>query len=148
MLISTFILDYAHFKQHIYQGIDAMELPKAARNTLVEYLIDLIEKGQVSKIIKKLKKYGGIGHKRIHNLAEYLDRFQKAIYYDKFRALGLPIGSGEIESAHRYIPQKRLKIPGATWHPETINPMLALRIIKANDWWSDFWSYLIEKKLA
>jgi hypothetical protein len=45
--------------------------------------------------------------------------------YDYFRAMGLPIGSGEVESAHRYIPQKRLKIPGATWHPDTINPMLA-----------------------
>ncbi|PSB09570.1 hypothetical protein C7B62_12795 [Pleurocapsa sp. CCALA 161] len=61
---------------------------------------------------------------------------------------GLPIGSGEVESAHRYIPQKRLKIPGATWHPNTINPMLALRVIRANEWWSDFWTHLIEKKLA
>lgn len=46
-----------------------------------------------------------------------------------FRAIGLPIGSGEVESAHRYIPQKRLKIPEATWHPNTVNPMLALRIM-------------------
>ncbi len=52
----------------------------------------------------------------------------------------LPIGSGEIESAHRYIPQKRLKIPGATWHPDTVNPMLALRIVRANGWWDDFWT--------
>ena len=28
---------------------------------------------------------------------------------------GLPIGSGEIESAHRYIIQQRLKLPGAWW---------------------------------
>jgi hypothetical protein len=27
----------------------------------------------------------------------------------------LPIGSGEIESAHRYIIQERLKLPGAGW---------------------------------
>jgi len=53
--------------------------------------------------------------------------------------MGLPTGSGEVESAHRYIPQKRLKIPDATWHPDNINPMLALRIIRANDWWDDFW---------
>ena len=52
--------------------------------------------------------------------------------------VGLPIGSGEIESSHRYIPQKRDQIPGATWHPKTINPMLALRVIRANDWWNDF----------
>ncbi len=50
------------------------------------------------------------------------------------KSRGLPIGSGEVESAHGCItPQKRLKIPGATWHPDTINPMLALRVIRANE---------------
>ena len=47
------------------------------------------------------------------------------MHYQKYREWGLPIGPGEIESSHRYIPQKRLKIPGATWHPNMINPMLA-----------------------
>lgn len=63
-----------------------------------------------------------------------------AVHYERFLAQGFPIGSGEVESAHRYIPQKRLKIPGATWHPYTVNPMLALRIIRANGWWEDFWT--------
>ncbi len=85
-------------------------------------------------------KYRGQGQKRLANLFEHLQRFVDAVDYDYFRALGLPIGSGEVESAHRYIPQKRLKIPGATWHPDTINPMLALRIIRANNWWEDFWT--------
>ncbi len=67
-------------------------------------------------------------------------RFQDCVYYRKFQSLGLPIGSGEIESAHKSIPQKRLKIAGATWHPLTINPMLALRIIRANNWWFEFWN--------
>ena len=48
-------------------------------------------------------------------------------------------GSGEVESAHRYIPQKRMKIPGACWSPATINPMLALRVMRENDWWEPFW---------
>ena len=30
-------------------------------------------------------------------------------------AAGLPIGSGEIESSHRFVIQERLKIPGAWW---------------------------------
>ncbi|MEH2169660.1 MAG: hypothetical protein V7K41_23990 [Nostoc sp.] len=53
------------------------------------------------------------------NFSKYLERFRSAVHYDQYRALGLPIGSGEVESAHRYISQKRLKIPGATWHPDT-----------------------------
>ena len=88
----------------------------------------------------KLGNYQGQGKKRIGNLSQYLQRFSDAVSYEKFVSLGFPIGSGEVESAHRYIPQKRLKIPGATWHPDTINPMLALRIIRANDWWQDFWT--------
>lgn len=33
---------------------------------------------------------------------------------------GLLIGSGEIESAHHYIIQERLKLPGAWWSPAHI----------------------------
>ncbi|MFN6569591.1 hypothetical protein [Dendronalium sp. ChiSLP03b] len=42
-----------------------------------------------------------------------------------------------------FLPQERLKIAGATWHPNTINPMLALRVIRANHWWADFWKQII-----
>jgi len=51
----------------------------------------------------------------------------------------LPIGSGEIESAHRYIMQKRLKIQGAWWLEETAENMLALRVNRANDDWYGYW---------
>ncbi len=47
--------------------------------------------------------------------------------YDKAIEAGLPIGSGEIESAHHYIIQKRLKIAGAWWKKDNANNMLALR---------------------
>ena len=135
-----FILDRPHLKEHLYAGVEAMEFPEKLKHSIVEALVSLIEVGKVHKVIKKIQNYQGTEAKEIETLANYLIRFQDCIHYRKFRNLGLPIGSGEIESAHRYIPQKRLKIPGATWHPLTINPMLALRIIRANDWWSEFWS--------
>jgi len=53
----------------------------------------------------------------------------------------MPLGSGEIESAHRYIPQQRLKLPGAWWRPDNVEPMLALRVVRANRWWEDFWDW-------
>jgi len=135
-----FILDRPHLKEHLYTGVEAMEFPEKLKHSIVDALVSLIERGKVHKVIKKLQNYQGTGAKEIETLANYLIRFQDCVHYRKFQSLGLPIGSGEIESAHKYIPQKRLKIPGATWHPDTINPMLALRIIRANDWWSEFWS--------
>ena len=57
-------------------------------------------------------------------------------------AAGLPIGSGEIESAHRYIIQERLKIPGAWWKIENADKMLALRTMRANGNWETYWDSL------
>jgi hypothetical protein len=52
---------------------------------------------------------------------------------------GLPIGSGEIESAHRYVIQKRLKLSVAWWKVENVRPMLTLRIVRANEEWESYW---------
>jgi hypothetical protein len=54
-------------------------------------------------------------------------------------AKGWPIGSGEIESAHRYVVQQRLKRPGAWWTPDNAEAMLALRITRANGQWPAYW---------
>jgi Uncharacterised protein family (UPF0236) len=55
---------------------------------------------------------------------------------------GLPIGSGEIESAHRYVIQQRLKLPGAWWKADNVEPMLALRVVRANEDWNKYWDQL------
>lgn len=52
---------------------------------------------------------------------------------------GLPIGSGEVESAHRYVVQKRLKLSGAWWKPENAQAMLNLRVTRANGGWNRYW---------
>jgi len=119
---------------------EAIGLTDSERHKWVSDKLRLIDSGGARQVIMALKRYRGQGKEQITNLFQYLKRFKDAVDYDDFRAMGLPIGSGEVESAHRYIPQKCLKIPGATWHPDTINPMLALRIMRANGWWEDYWS--------
>ena len=57
-------------------------------------------------------------------------------------AAHLPIGSGEVESAHRYVIQKRLKLPGAWWSPPNAQAMLNLRCLRANHRWHDYWHKL------
>ncbi len=62
-------------------------------------------------------------------------------YQDAIKA-DLPIGSGEVESAHRYVIQKRLKLPGAWWKPENAQAMLNLRVARANGGWNRYWDAL------
>ena len=72
-------------------------------------------------------------HRYIGNRCDYLD-------YKGALAAGLPIGSGEIESAHRYVFQVRLKIAGAWWKMENLSKMVALRVLRANRGWEAYWS--------
>jgi hypothetical protein len=58
----------------------------------------------------------------------YLSGRRNHLNYHDALANDLPIGSGEIESAHRYIAQQRLKRPGAWWRVDHAEYMLALRI--------------------
>ena len=52
---------------------------------------------------------------------------------------GFTDGSGEVESAHRQILQKRPKIPGAWQRLERAEEMAQLRALRANQRWNDFW---------
>ena len=72
----------------------------------------------------------------------YLSTRANQLKYREALAEGLPIGSGEIESAHRYVAQKRLKLPGAWWRVEHAEHMLALRINRLNGDWDDYWAAL------
>ena len=70
----------------------------------------------------------------------YLSQRQDQLDYASAISQSLPIGSGEIESAHRYLVQKRMKLPGAWWSPENAEHMLALRVCRANQEWQGYWS--------
>lgn len=143
-----FILDRPHFKQHLYEAADAVSLTGAEREAWVAAAVTQCEAGNAAVVVESLNAYEGNGDKRMHCLAKYLHRFHDAVDYEKARASGYPTGSGEVESAHRYVPQKRLKIPGACWSPSNLNPMLALRVLRENEWWDDFWAADAPRQVA
>ena len=73
----------------------------------------------------------------------YIANRKDSLDYKEALKQDLPIGSGEIESSHRYIIQKRLKIAGAWWKPETAENMLCLRTLRANNDWARYWNSLL-----
>jgi hypothetical protein len=70
----------------------------------------------------------------------YLFNHSQFLDYKGALAAGLPIGSGEIESGHRYVFQHRLKLSGSWWKLENLRKMIALRVVRANGDWQDYWS--------
>lgn len=144
-----FVLDKTHLKDHLYETAEELGIDCSDRPEWVHVHLNKISKGQVDQVIDDLAAiYEKSKNNRVKRLIGYLRRFINAVNYEEFKEKGYPIGSGEVESAHKSIPQKRMKLPGACWHPERINPMLALRILRANDWWNDFWEDCTNQKLA
>lgn len=135
-----FVLDRPHLKGHLYETAESMGLKDVARESWVSTRMERIDRGHVGDVLQELSAHKGRGKARVRRLHSYLKRFRDAVHYDAFRAQEIPLGSGEIESAHRTIPQKRLKLPGTWWHPDTVNPMLALRVLRANRWWETYWA--------
>jgi hypothetical protein len=135
-----FILDKSHFRDHLYATAEAIGIKQKKRPVWVNQRLKKASTGNIDEVLKSLEDDNEKKpNKRRTRLIGYIKRFINSLEYDLYKSKGYPIGSGEIESAHKSVPQKRLKIPGASWLTETINPMLALRILRANGWWEDFW---------
>lgn len=57
--------------------------------------------------------------------------------YKKYLHIGCGIiGSGAIESAHRTVVQKRLKLSGQRWSKKGAQNMLNLRVTQMNGQWN------------
>ena len=73
------------------------------------------------------------GHRYLANRLDCLD-------YPGALALGLPIGSGMIESGHRHVLQARLKKAGTAWLPAHADQIAHLRVLRANKQWLSIWN--------
>jgi hypothetical protein len=76
----------------------------------------------------------------VRNGCRYLNNRLDCLDYPRAPALGLPIGSGMIESGHRHVLQARLKKAGAAWLPEDADQIARLRVLRANDQWTSLWN--------
>ena len=71
---------------------------------------------------------------------QYLHKRREHLDYAGARRQALPIGSGEIESGHRHVIQQRLKLAGCWWKETHAQAMLNLRVARANNLWTSYWS--------
>ena len=78
--------------------------------------------------------------KLLANAHEYLLAHRDHIDYALFKDLGLPIGSGLIESAVKWLIQQRFKCVGMRWSESGFDNLLELRVAWANDRFDDLFA--------
>ena len=139
---ATYLIDFYHLCEYLSAAAPACA-PKNEKNWMDEQK-KLLKENISSQVLLNLQSYIEAQdipdadapvracHRYIKNRPHQLD-YKTAIEND------LPIGSGEIESAHRYVIQKRLKIAGAWWLEKSADKMLALRVNRENKQWDKYW---------
>jgi hypothetical protein len=68
-------------------------------------------------------------------LSTYINNNKKNIDYKRYRAEGLIVGSGSIESSNKIVTQYRLKQGGMRWNTWSAQTMLTLRAREESDRW-------------
>ena len=76
----------------------------------------------------------------VRNGHRYLTHRTECLDYPRAIKLGLPIGSGMIESGHRHVLHARLKKAGTAWLKDTADPIAHLRVLRSNRLWLSFWN--------
>lgn len=146
---AQYILDLPHLKSHLYDTAATLGLEGPARHAWVSGHMDRFWAGEVEQVLATWQmRQEQEPNERLRQLIDHVTRFEDSVDYGAYHERGWPIGAGEVESAHRYVPQERLKIAGACWNPDNVNPMLALRVVRANEWWEAFWQWRLDQKQA
>ena len=146
----VFILDRPHAKQHLDDAGNALEaLGARSKAVWAAQALEKLERGDAIDVVAELRLAADGAPTDIHDAlrreAGYFERNQDAVVYQVYRERGWSTASSEAESGHRSVVQVRLELSGTWWHPDNVKNILALRMIKANGWWSEYWDLQRER---
>jgi len=138
------ILDFYHAAQNLWKGAQAWldGRSKKARQWFA-LACHRLRHGEASIVLEDISsalKLDGLtetAQKALRNLYEYLDAHKHHVQYERFKELGLPIGSGMVESACKWLIQQRFKGVGMRWSETGFNHLLHLRLAWVNSRFDD-----------
>ncbi|MBI4567542.1 MAG: hypothetical protein HY719_04005 [Planctomycetes bacterium] len=89
----------------------------------------------VCRAVKNLRPRPGLGEKRTEAL-RYLTNHAAKMCYQKYRARGLPVGSGAVEGGCKNLVGSRMKRAGAQWNEPCGDRLLKLKAAFENCEWN------------
>ncbi len=138
----TYLIDLYHLCDYLAAAAPVCD-PEHPREWLATRREDL-KAGKLAELMADLDTHREAatiqGDAPVRDAYRYMANRPGQFNYAQAIADNLPIGSGEVESAHRYVIQKRLKLPGAWWSPDNAQAMLNLRTLRVNHRWDHYWA--------
>jgi len=144
---ATAILDFYHAAQNLWKGASAAFDGRTTKaRKWFESLRHKLRHGQQAEVIAELaetiefKSFSDDIRKTLTNVHNYLNKHQSHINYQHYKELGLPLGSGMVESACKWLIQQRFKGVGMRWSEPGFNHLLHLRLAWVNGRFDELFS--------
>ena len=137
-----FLIDFYHVSEYLATASDELDEDPAGKRDWYERQRQHLKGGKADGVINELTNISREhpDKQAVETCLRYLDNRNRHLDYATALQKGLPIGSGEVESAHRSVLQKRLKKPGAWWKRENAETMAQLKTLQANGHWEELWT--------
>lgn len=139
------VLDCCHAAHHISLALAAMGDSIQERMPLYREHRTLLRNGQWRRVVEELTELADLNaelageNEEVRREIAYLRKHGEAgrLQYPTFRKLGLPLGSGAIESSIRRVINLRLKNNGIFWRQEHAEEMLQVRAQVISKRWDE-----------
>ena len=151
---ATFVLDIPHLEEKLWKTgrVFHAEGSKELENW-VEDKRSLLYEGRASELVDQLKELRKTLSRRakreqgkreaLTELIKYMEPRLSMMAYKEYIDDDLPIASGIVEGAARYVVGERMDCSGMRWIPGRAEALLHLRCIELNGEWDQFfeWGY-------
>jgi hypothetical protein len=135
---ATSILDFYHLLEHLYDFSEVFFTDAQQGKQWVEQQKTLLLESHSEQVIDQVNGLAASKRKQPlkAKLLGYLEANRSRMDYKHYQSIGCGIiGSGAIESAHRTVVQKRMKLSGQRWSKKGAQHMLNLRVLYMNHQW-------------
>jgi len=140
---ATQILDFYHAMEHIGSFVSFFKAG-TEKTKFMETIGSCLKEKGVEICWQKLGQFDCTTKTLIsekQKLKTYFDNNSRRMDYPTYIKRGLLIGSGAIESAHRTVIQRRMKLAGQRWSQKGAKNMLNIRVINKSGHWDRVQKY-------
>jgi hypothetical protein len=149
----TLLVDVIHVIEYLWKAAYAFhpEGSKEAEAWVQQRLIRLL-RGDHARVRANLRRNARarrlVGHacKVVARCIRYLKVLRNYLAYDTALATGLPIATGVIEGACRYLVKDRLEKTGARWSLGGAEAVLRLRALRASGDFDAYWVFHLDRE--
>lgn len=134
---ATQIVDWYHASQYvwraaatIYGETSDLRIPWAQQH------LDMLWDGRVADVLTALEPYRAKGE-GVADALSYFTTHQTRMDYPSYRARGLQVGSGTVESACKQLVSARLKLAGMIWDVAGAEAVAVVRAWLKSDRWNE-----------